>query len=716
VPRRLMLLSLALFAVVPVAQAGAAPAYTTKAYEITVKVGPDNATSCTVQADLYTPAGADDTHPAPAILATNGFGGSKADFSDLGPSYATRGYVFLAYSGLGFGGSQCKIELDDPDWDGKAARQMISFLGGSKAAVDGTRLGDVIHDSVDHAGQHESDDPRVGMIGGSYGGEIQFAAADVDPRLDTIVPEITWNNLAYSLAPNNVASTHGVDYPVAVPGVEKFDWVSLFFGLGIVDGVQGSSTGDPSHITSPCVNFDDRACTAKAQMDALGYPDADTLAFALHASVTSYMKNIRIPTFLAQGQSDTLFNLREAVATYDALRAQGTPVRMLWKSAGHSGGDLGAGEDDAKNPEAGYASRAYLEWFDYYLRGLGDPPHLNFSYYRDWVPFPAGHDAAPAVATAPAYPVAADTAWYLSGSGDLVSSRSAIKSGSAPFVVNPQAPASYTETSAVDQSNPVTDTPGTFAAFASAPLAADTDVVGIPRVTVKLDAPTFTNSGQPADQLVLFAKLYDVAPDGTIDLPHRLISPVRIGDLSKPVTIMLPGIVHRFKKGDTIRLVLAASDAAYRNNAMTGPVTVTVDPAAPSELDIPVLGSGPAPAPVAAPAGTQSPGAGVQPQVLHEAASTQAATLPTAARGCSSRTTLRIRLRIRHNRRHSRVRYARITVNGRHVKTLRTHRQLAHPYTLRGLPRRRTFRVVVTELTTRGQRLRSARTYNTGCH
>jgi ABC-2 type transport system ATP-binding protein len=462
------------------------------------------------------------------------------------------------------------------------------------------------------------------------------------------------------------------------------------------------------------VNFDDRACTAKAQMDALGYPDADTIGFAEHASVTSYMRNIRIPTFLAQGQADTLFNLREAVATYDALRAQGTPVRMLWRSAGHSGGDLGDSEDNAKNPEAAYASRAYLEWFDYYLRGLGDPPRLDFSYYRDWVPFAANADAAPAVATAPAYPTAPGVPWYLSGSGDLVSTPEAIKAGTAQFAVNPQAPASYTETSAVDQSQPVSDTQGTFAAFSTPPLAADTDVVGIPQVTVKLSAPTFTNSGQPSDQLVLFAKLYDVAPDGTIDLPHRLISPVRIGDLSKPVTIALPGIVHRFKKGDTIRLVLAASDAAYRNNTLAGPVSVTVDPKAPSELDIPVLGAGPAPAPVAAPAGSQKAGAGVQPQVLQEAGRTQAATLPKAGAGCSSRTKLRIRLRIPHNRRHSRVLYAKVTLNGRLVKTLRTHKQLYHPYVLR-VPRRKTYRVTVTELTSKHQRLRSARTYNRAC-
>jgi hypothetical protein len=234
---------------------------------------------------------------------------------------------------------------------------------------------------------------------------------------------------------------------------------------------------------------------------------------------------------------------------------------------------------------------------------------------------------------------------------------------------------------------------------------------------VSLDAPTFAQSqgSDPAGMLVLFAKLYDVAPDGTVTLAHRLISPVRIPDVTKPVTIALPGIVHRFAKGDTMELVLAASDAAYRNNTLSGPVTVTVDPNAPSVLSVPVLGSGPVPAPVAAPPGSQSSGAGIQPGVLGRASANSAARLPKASR-CSSKGSLRIRLRIPHDRRHSRVLFAKITVNGRLVKTLHTHRQLYHPYTLRGLPRRKTFRIVVTEATSTHQRLRSARTYNRGCH
>jgi ABC-2 type transport system ATP-binding protein len=72
----------------------------------------------------------------------------------------------------------------------------------------------------------------------------------------------------------------------------------------------------------------------------------------------------------------------------------------------------------------------------------------------------------------------------------------------------------------------------------------------------------------------VFAKLYDVAPDGTQTLVHRLISPARVADVTQPVTIELPGIVHRVETGHRLRLVLAATDAAYKNAYPVQPVTL----------------------------------------------------------------------------------------------------------------------------------------------
>lgn len=688
-----------------------AASFSTKELKLTTKVGPDDATTCVIDATLYTPNGVDAAHPAPAILTTNGFGGSKDSQAAIGAGYATHGYVVLAYSGLGFGGpdqshpnrkgSGCKITLDDPDWDGKAASQLIDFLGGGRTADDGTKVDFVTHDAVDHLGHASLSDPRVGMLGGSYGGEIQFAAASVDSRLDTIVPQITWNDLSYSLAPNDTDFDRGVTSNS--PGTEKFQWVSLFFGIGVADTGSGTIGGqDQSHL-GPCPNFADSACSIKAQMDATGYPDDAGIKVARHASVTNYMSQIKIPTFLAQGQVDTLFNLNESVATYNALRAQGTPVKLLWRSAGHSGGGLGASEDDEANPEAGYAGRAYVEWFDYYLRGIGDPPKLDFSYYRDWVKYPAGKDAAAAVAAAPAYPAAGDQAWFLSGDGTLAASAAAAKAGAPSFQFAAATPTSYSETSGGQAPNQdPTDAPGTFTAFTSPVLTKDTDVAGIPKLTVSLDAQpqSSTQSGDPGLRLVLFAKLYEITAAGKTVLPHGLIAPVRVPDVTKPFTITLPGIVHRFAKGSKLQLVLAASDAAYKNNNLPGQVTVNVDPTKPSTLTIPVLGD-----PPAAPVGTTlPPGAGQQAQVKQEGIKGSAGKLPKA-RSCKRNRRI-IKIHFTGVKKPDRIISRKVTLNGKRLRVRGKVLRIDLRHRKAG-----TYRVFVLVKSKRGKVRRSARTY-----
>lgn len=582
--RRLLTLTAALVCAVLPGTAAAATSFTVKTLHFETVVGPNNDQHCDVVGDLYTPATATSATPAPAILTTNGFGGSKDDQATEAKAFAARGYVVLSYSGLGFGGSGCKITLDDRDYDGKAGSQLITFLGGGSAAKDGTTVDYVIHDSVAHNGKHYKVDPRVGMIGGSYGGQIQFAVAGIDPRLDTIIPQITWNDLSYSLAPNNNDFQYGVT--ADVPGTEKYEWTTLFTALGIADGVTGAQS-DPTRLVGLCPNFDDRTCPGKAHMDALGYPSADTVDFARHASVESFMDNIEIPTFLSQGQSDTLFNLQESIATYRALQARDVPVKLMWQEWGHSGGPA-PGELNEANPEQAYDSSQYLEWFDHYLKDAKGPaPTLDVSYFRDWVPYTGS--AGPAYGHADSYPVAPSQQLYLSGAGDLVSDPRQVTAGSQPFVTPAQAPASYSETSALDQSQQVIDAPGTFASFRSAPLATDTDVAGVPTVDVQLSAPLNRVTLDPAQDLVLFVKLYDVSPNGSLTLAHRLVAPVRIPDSNRTVHIELPGLVHRFPAGHRMELVIAGSDAAYRGDSATYPVTVSTDPAHPGVLTVPVL-------------------------------------------------------------------------------------------------------------------------------
>jgi ABC-2 type transport system ATP-binding protein len=620
VPLRVLASSLA-FVMTAGAMAGLAPPTAAAAAEIVARdltitvtgVGPENRT-CRIDADLYVPAGVTARRPAAALLATNGFGGTKDDQADLAQGFGEQGYVTLSYTGLGFvDGDNCPITLDDREHDGAAAAQLIRFLGGDPAihAIDDATGAPVVIDQVvrEDSRTGTKHDPQVGMVGGSYGGQIQFAAAAVEKaartnRLDAIVPLITWNDLAYSLAPENSGLPRGTAASGSVSstgtGVFKYQWAALFSTLGVGNGVQDlTALADPARaenfVANNCVNFEPQVCQALLEVATLGHPSAASIAFLRSNSVAGYVRDVRVPTLIGQGQADTLFNLQESVATYTALERQGTPVSLAWQSWGHSNLTPVPGELDMRHPAQSVQGRAALAWFDHYVRDRGRAPAQGFAYYRDWV-YEATGDVAQAYATAPSYPVGTQRTLYLSGGGtaggSLVPSRTQVTPGLSTYSgVAPVGP-NYTETSYLDQTGPVTDPPGTAIRFSTAPLPTPTDVVGSPRLTVQLDAPSVatTQASGPGGQLVVYAKLYDVGPDGAVELPDRAISPARITDVTQPVTIELPAIVHRFEAGHRLAVVLAGGDLAYRGSTLPQLVSLATGPGRVQQLTLPVVG------------------------------------------------------------------------------------------------------------------------------
>ncbi|MFE0098704.1 alpha/beta fold hydrolase [Streptomyces sp. NPDC059009] len=586
-------IALALGAALAAPLALAAPAGATggqvavKALKFTVRTGGG---TCTVDADLYTPAGVDAAHTAPAVLATNGFGGSKSDggTAAIGKAFAERGYVGLVYSGLGFGTSGCLISLDDPKTDGVAASGLVDFLGGKRAADDGT--------TIDYVTTDRTGDPCVGMIGGSYGGAVQMATAAVDHRVDALVPMITWNDLAYSLDPNNAADR-------SVPGAAKWQWMNGFYLIGEGQPLLAPSL-DPSRINKlGCLHFVSDACETIRTLNSGRYPADRTRQlqkFARSVSPVSYLNRVEAPTLLIQGQADSLFNLNEAQATYKTLKAQGTTAKMIWQYGGHSGSlsDPDSGELDLGrgNLETSYVGKRILAWFDRYLRhGKGVDTGPDFAYYRDWISdpnSPNGPDGK--YGTAPKVP-ALSQKLYLSGDGKLVDHRKKIAYGSREYR-NWLVPTSHSESSLagmIGLPDPAPyDIKGTYLDWTTEPVTSPVDVVGSPRATLKVVSPRTEktqSSGDAADKLVLFAKLYDVAPDGKKTLVHRLVAPVRVPDVTRPFTVTLPGIVHRYETGHRLRFVIAASDGAYGGNRGVKPVTVTSEPGDTGVLDLPVV-------------------------------------------------------------------------------------------------------------------------------
>ncbi|MFL6062654.1 MAG: alpha/beta fold hydrolase [Marmoricola sp.] len=608
-PRRLVpFTALALAATATAATAGllpspatAAPTYTVQTLHFKVDIGPGGTQTCDVVGDLYLPATATSTDRVPAILTTNGFGGSKDDQAGIGKAFSQRGYAVLSYSGLGFGGSGCKITLDDPDYDGAAGSQLVSYLGGAPgiAYTDAAhttaapQLDVVVHDAVDHDGDAQTYDPRVGMVGGSYGGQIQFAVAGVDHRVDTIVPIITWNDLAYSLAPNNTDQTSGVS--TGSSGATKLTWGLFFSADGMAQGLLNAQA-DPPRLF-PCPNFATFVCPALVNAGALGYMDAGATAALRHASVATYMSKIKVPVFLLQGETDTLFNLNEATATYRALKAQGTPVKMIWQSWGHSDSAPAPGEISLGNPDPAsqYETGRIASWFMHYLDGntlVSTGP--EFAYFRNWVSYSG--NAAPAYATSPTFPVGSAKKYYLTSAQGLTTNLFGIARSNQTLVTPPAgAPTEWGSLDAIGSSfkpRPETDLLGTYTNYITPTLTQKVDVVGSPKLTIKVNAPAAAASqglGEPG-QLVLFVRLQDVPPGSTYrgqDINY-LTAPIRVPDVNQPFTVTLPAIVHRFAVGHKIRLVISGSSLNYRGGLATSTVTITTGSAA-QVLSLPVV-------------------------------------------------------------------------------------------------------------------------------
>ncbi len=169
--------------------------------------GPRNEDHVLIDATFFTPPGAG---KIPAILLAHGFGQTKTATAPEARQLARAGFAVLTWSARGFGASTGQIGLDSPDYEVKDTEQLVSWLARQPRVL------------LDHPG-----DPRVGITGASYGGGIALLAAAYDHRIDAIVPQITWNNLATALFPNAAGGS-------PAGGVFSRQWAGLLFTQGSV--------------------------------------------------------------------------------------------------------------------------------------------------------------------------------------------------------------------------------------------------------------------------------------------------------------------------------------------------------------------------------------------------------------------------------------------------------------------------------------------------
>jgi ABC-2 type transport system ATP-binding protein len=537
---------------------------------VPVTVGPDDDVEISLDTRLYVPRGASRRDPRPAILMTHGFGLTKLgdEVVSTAQFLAAHGYLVLTWTSSGFGESGGCITLQSADWDVKGAMQLVDTLLEPRDDVLRDRRGLVL-----------------GTIGGSYGGGIQLPLAAADHRIRATVPGRTWNSLRYSLDPNNLVADGdptGLDHDRQEQGVFKQEWTSLFFASGTSGAPQGDggcaeakqASGDPAEIAASgaCAAFYLETCRIFGLLSSTGDSDAQARDFIARASASTFLDDVRAATLLVQGQSDTLFNLNDAAATYVALKRRGVPVAMTWNSGGHGGYSSRPGECEAydgtprtvREMDACYLPRRQLQWLDHWLLGRGGRGP-GFTWFEDWKTYDGSGPADEQYGAARRFPLPGRTTLAL---------------GDAPAtLLNPAGglPAAYSETSNFTGPDsepslgdlPPTEVEGQHADFDSPPLARAADVVGIPSARLAL-------SHVNGQDLVLFLKVYDVAPDGTAELVHRLITPVRVPDarLGEPVEVRLLGFAHRFAAGHVVRLTAATTDLTSYGAKVADVVTV----------------------------------------------------------------------------------------------------------------------------------------------
>ncbi|NDZ92396.1 ATP-binding cassette domain-containing protein, partial [Streptomyces sp. SID10115] len=115
------------------------------------------------------------------------------------------------------------------------------------------------------------------------------------------------------------------------------------------------------------------------------------------------------------------------------------------------------------------------------------------------------------------------------------------------------------------------DFPGQFAKFDSAPVRDDFRITGSPTVRAHVKSSS--------DDAVLFAKVYDVSPDGKQQvLPSQLVSPVRVTGArqGKDVELRLPAVDHKVQKGHHLRLALSSTDFGYASPYEPAKYTVSL--------------------------------------------------------------------------------------------------------------------------------------------
>ena len=455
-----------------------------------------------IRAHWFPVAGASTAAPAPTVLMGPGWGSSGDTNTEkaglLGSvsiaSIWAHGYNVLTWDPRGFGQSTGSVEIDSPEFEGRDVQQLLDWIAAQpEAQLDTVR------------------DPRVAMVGSSYGGGIQLVTAAIDCRVDAIVPIIAWHSLDTSLYKN---------------GIVKLGWDILLATV---------SAGRP---------LDPHIDSALASAQATGTISADDQAWFATRGAPDLIDKIKIPTLIIQGTVDALFPLGEGLANYQILRKDGVEAAMLWFCGGH-GTCLSSKGDD------GRVVKAAMLWLDRYLKGddsVETGPRFEMvdqdgqTYSGDDYPEP-------------------DTMVSAEGTGTL---KLVADGGSGP------ATAPTTGDVVAGAALAVTPARAVNAANLTVDFADEAVLVGAPKVTLAYTG-TVAAGDRPTE---VFAQLVDETTGLVLGNQVTPI-PVTLDGAAHEVTMPIEIIAHHVTPGSKITLQIVATTVAYAQPRLDGQIDFT---------------------------------------------------------------------------------------------------------------------------------------------
>src|SRR3954452_14242763 len=268
---------------------------------------PDPDTTAPVQIcyTVFRPARAKNRHKIPMLIHSHGWGGSRTKDPAAFKKFLDAGYAVLSFDQRGFGESGGHAYVENPDVEGHDVRALVD------------RVARWPWIKKDGPG-----DPLLGAIGGSYGGGHQFLAAFEELRLkgkpifDALAPEITWNDLAHSLAPS---------------GVVRTAWALAL-----------SAAAVPSDALPPSVYKALVEGTATGSLPDGSIPGTENLQAFFEKNGPrwhiSQGRRLDIPVLFGQGMTDSLFNAQQGLANWHEAITEQARKRSMF--IGYNGGHV----------------------------------------------------------------------------------------------------------------------------------------------------------------------------------------------------------------------------------------------------------------------------------------------------------------------------------------------------------------------------------------